>query len=158
MPPMNSMRANMLFSNSRLRQAGFTLMEVLIAGLILFMTISITTLIYRGSMLSSLKAEQTLVLNGYLPFAIEQIEEQMRQQKYVNQTTLQGSGDILDSRYSWQAKQLIAKSPLPRLGGGTTELIIQPARFKLWQVDLTLEYLNKEKIFSYKELTFQDIQ
>lgn len=147
----------MLFSNVLKKQSGFTLMEVLIAGLILFMVISTTTLIYRGAMLSSQKAEQTIVLNGYLPFAIEQIEEQMRQQKHANQTSLQGSGRILDSSYSWQAKQLIAKSPLPRLGGGSNELIEQPARFKLWQVDLTLKYLNKEKVFTYKELTFQDI-
>jgi type II secretory pathway component PulJ len=139
------------------RQSGFTLMEVLIAGLILFMTISTTTLIYRGAMLSSQKAEQTLVLNGYLPFAMEQIEQEMRQQKYADQTLLQGSGNLLASRYNWQAKQLLAKRPLPRLGASSTELIEQPARFKLWQVHLTLKYGGGEKRFSYKELTFQEI-
>lgn len=140
------------------KQSGFTLMEVLIAGLILFMTISTTTLIYRGAMLSSQKAEQTLVLNGYFPFAIEQVEEQMRQQKNANQTALEGSGAILDSTYSWQAKLLIAKSPLPSLGAGTYKLIEKPARYKLWKVDLTLKYMNGEKLYIYKELTFQDLE
>ena len=43
------------------KHSGFTLLEVLISGFILFMVVASTTLVYQGALLSSGKAEQSLI-------------------------------------------------------------------------------------------------
>ena len=49
------------------RQRGFTLLEVLIAGFILFLVISSMTFVYRGAFLSSNKAESAIKFTAAIP-------------------------------------------------------------------------------------------
>ncbi|MGJ8680090.1 prepilin-type N-terminal cleavage/methylation domain-containing protein [Paraglaciecola sp.] len=148
----------MFLAKSKCLQRGFTLMEVLIAGLILFMAISTTTLIYRSAMMSSLKAEKVITINGFVPFAVEDIEIQIREAMNPQKLAFEGEGELLDITYTWQANQLLAKGATPRLGFGTNELIIQPPRYKLWRVNLTMTYSGMSRQFSYTEFSFQELQ
>ena len=49
------------------KSAGFTLLEVLLAAFILFLVITSVTLVYRGAILSSGKAERSLLISGSVP-------------------------------------------------------------------------------------------
>ena len=133
---------------------GFTLMEVLLAGLILFITLSAMTLIYRGALFSSKKAQQVLVINSYVPIAVEQIEQLMQQPQHAEKSQISGQGKLLKTEFSFVATLNSAKSPLPRLSGFSNETIVLPARYKLWDVNLVLNLDGAEKSFQYQEITF----
>lgn len=139
------------------QERGFTLVEVLVAGLILFLTIASTTLIYRSSALSSQRAEMAIVLNGYLPFAMEKIEIEMNSPNYARSENLNGKGEVAGIRFDWSARKNLRKSPLPRLGPLGGEMIEQPARYSIWRVELRMYYQGESKVFEYQELTYQEL-
>ena len=61
------------------RQRGFTLLEVLIAGFILFLVISSMTFVYRGALLSSNKAESAIKFTAAIPSIKQQVIIQIRE-------------------------------------------------------------------------------
>ena len=60
------------------RQRGFTLLEVLLAGFILFMVLSSMTLVYRGALLSSEKASRALSIAAALPMIRVIVTQQLK--------------------------------------------------------------------------------
>ena len=140
------------------KHQGFTLIEVLIAGVILFMVIASTTLVYRSALLSSNKAQQTLVITGYLPIILDNITEQLHLQDLGTQTVLQGEGSFMEVSYHWQANLLQAKSAMKRLDSFSGELVEQAARYRLWQMDLELNVGTSTKHYQYEDLTYPVLQ
>ena len=139
-------------------QQGFTLIEVLIAGVILFMVIASTTLVYRSALLSSNKAQQTLTITGYIPIIADNITEQLQQLDLGTQNKLQGEGGFMDVTYYWQANLIQAKAAQPVLDGFSGETIAQEPRYRLWQVDLELNLGATNKRYQYEDLTYPVLQ
>ena len=53
------------------KNSGFTLIEVLIAGVIMMMVISSTILIYQGALIASQKAERSAAISAAVPYLLE---------------------------------------------------------------------------------------
>ena len=81
------------------KQGGFTLLEVLLAGFILFLVLSSMTMVYRGAMLSSGKAERALKLTS----SIMPIKQIIAQQLHAGdgEKKLAGDGRYGHLNYTW---------------------------------------------------------
>ena len=60
-------------------QAGFTLIEILVASVILFASLAVVSMIYRGAYLSSEKATQHVNISKVLPAVLSTIEYEIQQ-------------------------------------------------------------------------------
>ena len=137
---------------------GFTLIEVLIAAVILFMTIAVTTLVYRSALLSTRKAEQSILSSGYLPMIVDDISEVIKQKDTGTETVISGDGITMQIQYDWQASLLQAKSAPSTLDSFTGAVIKQPPRYRLWQVTLDIKTGTNTKQFVYEDLSYPEIQ
>lgn len=136
------------------KQRGFTLIEVLVASVILFLVISFTTLIYRGAALSSHKAERSIYINGMLPLLIDEIQLQIREEGQDDISSLNANQEMGELTYQWTAKVFEYRSAPPLLiaEAGMTEE--QNNRYKLWQVEIKAEYKGYKREYRYVELSW----
>lgn len=81
-------------------QRGLTLLETLIAALLLFTALSLVTLAYRNATITSLKAEAVIARSQSVPNIVEIIREQLER------GVQKGAGELNGQRYNWQAKVL----------------------------------------------------
>lgn len=135
-------------------QGGFTLLEVLVAGFILFLVISTMTMIYRGALLSSNKAERALVITQALPFILDEIRVDIRDIEANDVAPKVGEGRVFRAEYNWTAEMLEYTAPPSRFDVDQTRFVDYSARFKLWQVSLTVNTNHTERTFTYRELSW----
>ena len=83
------------------RQQGFTLLEVLLAGFILFLTIATMTMVYRGALLSSSKAEQSLQMSAAVLPVRQIITTGFREADFAEQRS--GEGQYGNVVFLWTA-------------------------------------------------------
>ena len=130
------------------KQRGFTLLEVLIAGFILFLVLSSMTLVYRGALISSSKAEKVLVIASAVPSIRVLITESFRQGSVTN--THKGSGLFGDLEYQWMAN--LAQTGMP------SDIIQQDSgrqlRYFLWDIELTISNGNAVRKYKFRELSW----
>lgn len=131
------------------RQQGFTLIEVLIASVILFAAIGLAVVAYQSSNKSMQSAEDTLTMLRPLPIMLDTIEQQLRG---VPNQKHEGGGEALGVTFRWQATPVKAYPPRPRFDPDKAEFIQYPVRFVMYQVDLNLQLGNKDRSFSYQKL------
>lgn len=136
------------------KQKGFTLMEVLIAGFILFLVISVTTLIYRGATLSSHKAERSIYINGLVPLIIDEVQHQVRVEGQGETVSLNGNDKMGEAVYKWSAEVIEFRAAPPRLLAEVGLAEEQNRRYKLWQVNLNVSYKNYERSYRYVEFSW----
>ncbi|TKB53945.1 type IV pilus modification PilV family protein [Ferrimonas aestuarii] len=131
---------------------GFTLIEVLLASVILFTVLSVMTVVYRQATLSSLKAESTVQASSQLMFIVDNIAERLHTQTSASST--QGQGSFLGVQYQWSAEPAMRRQPTKRLDP-VTGIEITPQRwFTLWRVDLTVKVQQQTRKYQYQELTW----
>jgi type II secretory pathway pseudopilin PulG len=142
-----------LKQNLSTRSVGFTLIEVLIAGVIMIMVISSTLLIYQGALISSQKAERTVKISAAIPYLLESIRQEIRHSN-ADEPVKGGSGQWLSVHYSWSSELLEKRAAPayfdPELGEETNF----PARYKLWQVILTVAIEGYEKQYEFHEVSW----
>lgn len=135
---------------------GFTLIEVLVASVILFASIAMVSMVYRGAFLSSEKANSHIVISGVLPSVLSTIKNTIRQQGNLSNTQLSAKNATWDVDYQWQAQLIANKGAPQKLDPFTHQLTIQPLKYKLWKVTLTLTYKNLTKQYQFNELSWSD--
>jgi len=134
------------------KNTGFTLIEVMVASVILFSVIATVSMIYRGAFLSSEKANSHITITGVLPSVLANVQQNIREQSNSSLTELSNQGDAWQVNYQWQAKLIEHKSAPVKLDVDTGDYITPPLKYKLWQVALTLELNGLEKKYNYNEL------
>lgn len=135
------------------KNAGFTLIEVLLAGVIMVMVISSVSLIYRGAALSSQKAERTAAFSAAIPYLLETIRQDIRQIAQ-SETAINGSGQWLKVNYWWNSELLQKRAAPPTYDPELGTKIVYPERYKLWQVELTVEISGYQKQFKFREVSW----
>ena len=127
---------------------GFTLLEVLLAAFILFLVLVTTTDIYRGALLSSSKAQNSLILSAAIP-PIRILVTDVMQNNYGNSIT-EGTGQYGDLEYSWEASQAYVGEPsiVIQEDAGTS------VKYFLWNVRLTLQLADLKRVYYFRELTW----
>ena len=133
------------------RPAGFTLIEVLIASVILFAVIAAVTDGYRSSVRSDIKSRAVLDLNATLPLIVPHIREVLRSQPTE---TASGSGRILGVDYAFNATTIAFKPPPPRFDPDSGEFREYPPRYRLYQVRLELSNRDARRSLEFKELAW----
>jgi prepilin-type N-terminal cleavage/methylation domain-containing protein len=135
---------------------GFTLIEILVASMILFASFATVALLYRGALLSSDKAANHLQISAVVPEVLGQVRKSIRMQGKQPLEQLQGSGAMWQVRFEWQAQLEEFKAPAPIFDVDTGQYIEQPAKYKLWLVDLTLDHDGTQREYSFEELSWND--
>jgi len=129
---------------------GFTLIEVLIASFIIFIVLASFTLVYRGALLSSHKAQISVDNVAYTSLIVNKITDQLSLS--AQQSMAQGQGEIFNATYQWQAKVIkIAKPPARYFGG---ELTQSDNQIKLWQISLAVTTQSATRHFEYEDTTW----
>ena len=131
------------------KQSGFTLLEVLLAGFILFLTIMAMTLVYRGALLSSAKAEQSLSVVASVPSIRAIISEKFH--RSVSEGIYFGSGVFGSVNFSWVATLRLEAEP-NRIFADDSGLDAE-FRYSLWDVELTLTKGSLIRRYSFSEVS-----
>ncbi len=132
--------------------AGFTLIEVMVAAVILFSVIATVSMVYRGAFLSSEKANNHINLTSVLPSVLENIKKDIQDVSLTNVTEVVQNSSAWLVKYQWKAKVIQFKSAPEKLDVDSGNFIIPPKKYKLWEIDLTLEFNGLVKQYRYNEL------
>ena len=131
---------------------GFTLIEVLVATVILISSLAAISMVYRGAFVSSEKADNHMIISGVIPSVLSSIQQEIRANDQSD--LLQGEGRAWDTEYRWQANLVDFKSAPARFDVESRKLVTPAKRYKLWQVTLSLTYNNMSKDYQYNELSW----
>lgn len=105
-------KLNASHAYSQRSNKGFTLIEVLIASIILFSAIALVAELFSASSLSSKKAVKIAQYNQTIPLVNRMIKADIQQSaKDRTMSNMQGSILFLDIEFSWQADRTSFLSP-----------------------------------------------
>jgi prepilin-type N-terminal cleavage/methylation domain-containing protein len=133
---------------------GFTLIEVLVAAVILFSSIAMVTMVFRGAFISSEKANNHMVISGVLPAVLATLRQDIRLQGNLTLTQLTNNGAMWDVDYQWQAVLLSYESAPEKFEPLSLKLVSLAPKYKLWEVQLTLKYKSLLKHYQFNELSW----
>ena len=134
------------------RSRGFTLIEVMIASVILFASLVAITETYRTNVESSRRAEAVIRMATPLVLIVSEIRESLREDPLDRRS---GSGNLMGVSFRFEAdiSQFASALPAPDPEGATLDL--PPKRFRLYDVRLTLTVPGiAEREFLYQELVW----
>ena len=128
-------------------QRGFTLIEVIIAAVILFSAVAVTSELYKVSLLSAEKAGASAQIYQVNPTALSMIQSniiELHQQS--SKTSYQNRFELMGIAYEWQAERKLFKPRAP------FALDNEPAenRFSFYQVQVQAKKDTKEINFQFE--------
>jgi len=118
----------------RLSQHGFTLLEVLLAGFILFLTLTSMTLVYQGAALSSAKAQESVAASALIPSIKALIVEDFYNKSPIGAPSGEGSMGGYD--FVWQAT--LRAQARPSLIFMEDNELDPTFNYSLWDIDFFL--------------------
>jgi len=134
---------------------GFTLLEVMVASVILISSIAAISISYRGALIASQRADNNIQVSGVMPVIMAQVSEGL-QQLDKGETKLFQNGVSWGVKYQWQAELIDFKSPPERFDPDEGDFIVDQARFRLWLVDLQVEKGSVQQTYQFNELSWLD--
>lgn len=138
------------------QQAGFTLIEVMVAALILFSVIATVTMVYRGAFLASEKAENHISISGVLPSVLATVRHEVRLHGNSTDKEFTRQGRAWDIHYQWRARLVTHQAAPERFDVDSGQFVTPPKKYKLWQVELTLSRNGLNKQYQFNELSWSD--
>jgi uncharacterized membrane protein (UPF0136 family) len=131
-------------------QKGFSLVETLVASVILFSALTSAFLAFQGALIGSLKAESRLELLKAMPQVRRSITSLVQEAKASS-----GKGVTDGVVYAWTA-ELQNTGVVLDLDAGSGDGFGAPSErlFSLWRVSVTLERGGVERQFSFTELSW----
>ena len=133
------------------KSRGFTLIEVLVASVILFIFVAMAAQIFKQSAVASIKAERAVKVAAMVPLVVENIRSQIDAAKSLDDVI--GQGQIKEVKYQWRAVLSQRKPPLAGFDPDILEFRTYVDKFNLWHVDLTIYVDDYERHWVYEELT-----
>lgn len=130
---------------------GFTLIEVMVAMLLLLSAIALTNAVYSNAVSATLKAERSLMLSQYMPMILAETRRQVRES---NGQSLTGSGRLRGIEYNWEAELLERGAPPARFDAEAREFRRYEQKFSLWQVSLNLQHQGRTQRVQFKEVSW----
>lgn len=130
---------------------GLTLVEVLVAAVILFAALSLSALTIQSLRQSSAQAEKVIKTLQPARIIALNIQQQIRQSR---QETLSGDGEVGNVNYSWQATVISKGSAPERFDIESGSVTVPPERFWLYLVKLELHFEGRTEQLQFKELAW----
>ncbi|RHW74870.1 type II secretion system protein J [Colwellia sp. RSH04] len=131
------------------RNSGFTLVEVMIASVILFAVITLLYQVVAQSSHSSDIATKNLEIHSVLPLITGKIKNNLTGE--FEPKSLSGKGDLLEIEYHWTAKKIKSTPFVQSLSNEGTDLI---GIAILWQIELELTSSSRTRLLTYQEVTW----
>ena len=135
-------------------QHGFTLVEVLIAAVIMFMVLSTATLSLRTALHASERAARTAELLAPLPWITPVIRESLRADPADERS---GEGQLFGVAYRYRASIVRLGAPPTRFDPDAADFLEYAPRFALYDVELQLERDGETESFIYQELAWRPL-
>ena len=140
------------------KQDGFTLIEVLIAAVIMFTVLATATLSLRGALIASERATRTTELLAPLPWITSTIRESLREKASANLTSEHsGEGALFDVNFRFRAVNVRSGAPPPRFDPDAADFVDYAPRFGLFDIELELEKDGATRRFIYQELAWSPL-
>ena len=133
---------------------GFTLIEVLVATVIMISSIAAITMIYRGVIVSSERAAANIQISSVVEATLGEIKEQIQTLSDKEITNLNGNGSQLNISYSWSAELLNFEAAPPTYDIDQARLIQPEEKYMLWSVTVSFSHKNVRKEYSYREVSW----
>jgi len=133
------------------KNKGFTLIEVLIAAIILFSALALISDIFKSAMLSSSKAVINSQYYQITPSAISAIKANLREE--VNGKNIQaaeGTVILFDINYHWEANRVSFKAP----ASSEIDDFTPAPRFSVYDVQVVAKQYDKQRNFSFEVATW----
>ncbi|WP_019674718.1 PilW family protein [Arsukibacterium perlucidum] len=130
---------------------GLTLVEVLIAAVILFAALSLSAVTLQTLRQSSAQADKVIQTLQPARMVTLSIQQHIRSQPQDN---MSGSGKVGDVSYQWQASVIQTGSAPEQLDVDSGSITVPPERFRLYQVELQLEMQGRVELLQFKELAW----
>jgi hypothetical protein len=137
------------------RQAGFTLLEVLIAATVMFVVIAVAAETYRGALLASRRAENVVGMLAPLPLIVAAVRSSLRDDPVE---TKDGASELMGVRYRFEATTARFGAPPTQFSPDAGRVVQYSPRFRLYDVRLTLNYQGQERVYLYQELAWLPFQ
>ena len=134
---------------------GLTLVETLIAAVILFGALAFVSDSYRGSLQASVKASNSADLIAPLPLIVSRVKQELRTQP---SDTVTGQGVVLGIEFSFEANVVDRMAPPERFNIDTDVSEKFKARFLLYRVQLELRRGGSRERFTYQELSWLPLE
>lgn len=132
------------------QQQGFTLLEVLLAGFILFMTIAAMTMVYRGALLTSSKAEKSLDISAVVIPVRQLISDQVGKNSHLASSF--GEGRYGEVNYRWKSSRTHVGFPSPILMEDSG--LFNDLRYYLVEVDVQFQLGSLTRDYQFKEMAW----
>jgi len=132
------------------RESGFTLLEVLLAGFILFITISTMTMVYQGAVIASEKANASLKLSAAISPIRQLITDGFQYGIFAEQK--EGHGQYGSVTYYWKA--VMVQKGMPSEVIQEDSGMGESLRFFLWQIDLNLVSESMTRNYQFSEISW----
>lgn len=137
------------------RSSGFTLIEVLVAAMILFMVVSTALMSYQTALKGSVSAGNFLELAQVIDPARKHIRDQLNDKlNSSNELHYEGRFTVAGVEVQWQANRVESAAPPERFDPDELTFSQYKNRFFIYQVDLTLTHQKLSRTFSYDELAW----
>ncbi|WP_417705076.1 type IV pilus modification PilV family protein [Rheinheimera aquimaris] len=133
------------------RQSGLTLIEVLIAAVILFAALSLASVTISSLRSNSASAERLITTLQPARMIALSVRQQIRDNP---ETARSGSGQLNGVEFSWQAEVIKRGSAPEQFDFNSGSVIAPPERFLLLLVKLQLEYQGRAEQLEFKELAW----
>lgn len=132
-----------------MNQRGFSLVEVLIASVILFAAVGLAVVAFQSSVKSVQSAESTAEVLAPLPILLDAIELKLRD---VPAQPYQEQGNILGVSYQWLAEPKEFYAPKARFDPDIANFVTYPERFVIYQVRITVSKEGRSRTMQYEKL------
>lgn len=132
------------------QQQGFTLLEVLLAGFILFITIAAMTMVYRGALLTSSKAEKSLDISAVVIPVRQLISDQVGKNSHLASSF--GEGRYGEVNYRWKSSRTHVGFPSPILMEDSG--LFNDLRYYLVEVDVQFQIGSLTRDYQFKEMAW----
>jgi len=137
------------------RQAGFTLIEVLIAATLMFAVIAVAAETYRGALLASRRAENVVGMLAPLPLIVAAVRSSLRDEPVERKD---GASELMGVSYRYEATTSRFGAPPRQFSPDVGRFVEYAPRFRLYDVRLTLRYQGQERVYVYQELAWLPMQ
>jgi Tfp pilus assembly protein PilV len=151
----NKQSVSKMLTNRKLptKTKGFTLVEVMIAGVILIMTVTAMTMVYRTAALSSGKASDNVQFSANIGMIFNTIQASVRGSNATK--AMSGEGHLAGVDYHWSTTLITKRGAADKFDVDNEMWVKQPERFYLWNVKLIVSQGRKERVYNYKELSWE---
>lgn len=133
------------------KQQGFTLLEVLVAAVIMISVLAITAVSFQSARNNSESAISTLEMLVPLPLISDTIKAQIRANPLDK---LNGDGQLNGVTYKWQATSIRFSPPPASFDAENNVQRLFAPRYRLYAVELELKLGNKTERFEFRELSW----